>query len=203
MKAYERDQKILNLLADGEEWHTKQILAALPEEDERRIKERLALLKKRGKIEMPQRSRYICVGAESNALRAAEDNEKTIDTLLNLYDDHVKAYKAWAEVNIGSGTDFQEQLAFMENFRALTMIVDRLMKRWALVHMGYDANSRQAQEDAKAKTEERQKEALKDAPLEDRIQIVGSYDPAAKELIDCVPSSLKARIDEDAEKIKG
>ena len=23
MKAYERDQKILNLLADGEDWHTK------------------------------------------------------------------------------------------------------------------------------------------------------------------------------------
>ena len=71
MKAYERDQKILNLLADGEEWHTKEVLAALPEEDERRIKERLASLKKRGKIEMPQRSRYIRVRSESNTLRAA------------------------------------------------------------------------------------------------------------------------------------
>ena len=33
MKAYERDKKILNLLADGEDWHTKEILAALPEEN--------------------------------------------------------------------------------------------------------------------------------------------------------------------------
>ena len=34
MKAYEPNKKILNLLADGEESHTKEILAALPEESE-------------------------------------------------------------------------------------------------------------------------------------------------------------------------
>lgn len=134
--------------------------------------------------------------------RAAEDNEKTINTLMNTYDEVLALFQVWVLQNIASEEiDFQQQLLFIENFKWLTMIADKLMKRWALVHVGYDTNSRQAQEDAKAKTEAKQKEALKDAPLEDTIMVVGSYDPEAKALIDCIPSSLDKLTDEETEEI--
>ena len=137
----------------------------------------------------------------SEVLRSADANKKTIDRLLNIYDSVLDNYETWVRDNVGSGTDFEKQLLFIENFKWLTAIGDKLMKRWSLEHVGYDTNTRQAQEDAKAKTEERQKEALKDAPLRDRVMVVGKYDPEAEKLIDCIPSSLEEMTDEEKEKI--
>ena len=134
-----------------------------------------------------------------SALREAEANGETINILLNTYDIVLVSYQSWIIKNIDKGIDFEKQLLFIENFKWLTAIADKLMKRWNLEHHGYDTNTRQAQEDAKAKTEERQKAALKDAPLEDTIQVVGYYDPEAKELIDCIPSSLEKMTDEETE----
>lgn len=121
--------------------------------------------------------------------RSAEDNEKTINTLMNTYDEVLALFQVWVLQNIASEKiDFQQQLLFIENFKWLTMIADKLMKRWALVHVGYDTNSRQAQEDAKAKTEAKQKEALKDAPVEEQVSIIGSFDLETKQLIDNFPT---------------
>ena len=135
-------------------------------------------------------------------LRKAEANAETIDILLNTYDIVLAAYQSWVIKNVDKEIDFEKQLLFIENFKWLTMIVDKLMKRWALVHVGYDTNTRQAQEDAKVKTQEREKAALENAPLRDRIMIVGKYDPEAEELLDCIPSSLEQMTDDEAEKVK-
>ena len=142
----------------------------------------------------------------SGALRSPDANKNTIDKLMNLYDKHVERYTQWFDKSVDDDTDF-EQCQFIENFKGLTAIGDKLMKRWALEHVGYDTNTRQAQEDAKAKTEERQKAALEDAPLKDRIVVVGKYDPRAEKLIDCIPSSLEETsleemTDEETEKAK-
>ena len=137
-----------------------------------------------------------------SALREAEANEETINILLNTYDIILLAYQSWILKNIDKEIDFEKQLLFIENFKWLTAIVDKLMKRWSLVHVGYDTNTRQAQEDAKAETEKRQKAALEDAPLRDRIVVVGKYDPKAEALIDCIPSSLEEMSDEETEEIK-
>ena len=136
----------------------------------------------------------------SDALRSADANKDTIDTLMNLYDKHVEKYNGWFAKNVDDDIDFEKQLRFIENFKWLAAIADKLMKRWSLVHVGYDTNTRQAQEDAKAKTQEREKAALEEAPLRDRIVIVGKYDPEAEELIDCIPSSLEKMTDEEKEK---
>ena len=139
----------------------------------------------------------------SSDARSAADNEQTINTLLNTYDEVLALFQRWVLANmVAQEIDFAQQLRFIENFKWLTTIVDKLMKRWSLVHVGYDTNTRQAQEDAKAKTEERQKKALKDAPLEEQIMIVGSYDPEAKELLDCIPSSLEGMTNAAAAKVK-
>ena len=109
----------------------------------------------------------------SSDARSAEDNEETINKLLNTYDEVLVIFQKWVLQNITQGIDFEKQLLFIENFKWLTMIADKLMKRWALVHVGYDTNTRQAQEDAKAKTQEREKAALENAPLRDRVMVVG------------------------------
>ena len=134
----------------------------------------------------------------SNKLRSADANEKTIDKLLNIYDNLLDNYEGWAADNFKQRIDFEQQLLFIENFKWLTAIGDKLMKRWSLVHVGYDTNTRLAQEDAKAKTEERQKEALKDAPLEEQVNVIGSFDLDTKQLIDALPTLTE----DEAEEIK-
>ena len=137
-----------------------------------------------------------------SATRDAQDNEQTINNLLNTYDEVVVIFQRWLLQHLTQPINFEQQLLFIENFKWLTMIGDKLMKRWSLVHVGYDTNTRQAQEDAKAKTQEREKAALEDAPLKDRIMVVGKYNPAAEKLLDAVPSSLEDMTDEEVEKVK-
>ena len=126
-----------------------------------------------------------------NELREAEANKETIDRLLNIYDDVLVNFKTWVANNIGSHTDFGSPLPLFDNFKGLTAIGDKLMKRWAIEHQGYDTNTRQAQEDAKLKTAEKEKAALKDAPLEEKVHIVGHYHTDMKQLWDTLPESEK------------
>ena len=137
----------------------------------------------------------------SEALRSADDNKNTIDKLMNLYDKHIERYAQWFEKSVDDDTDFQEQLQFIENFKGLTAIGDKLMKRWSLEHVGYDTNTRQAQEDAKAKTAEREKAALEDAPIEEQVNVIGSFDLDTKQLIDNFPT-LESITKEEGEEIK-
>ena len=202
---------ILGQLNEHGQMRTKDIIATMPNEA-RKITTRLSDMTKDGSINSPKRGTYVLPFTPtrsdetlkhiSEVLRSEDANKKTIDRLLNIYDSVLDNYETWVADNVGSGTDFEKQLLFIENFKGLTAIGDKLMKRWALEHVGYDTNSRQAQEDAKAKTEERQKEALKNAPLRDTVMVVGKYDPEAEKLIDCIPSSLEKMTDEEAEEIK-
>lgn len=206
------DKLILDLLANGAK-RTREIIAGVGEEHARAVKRRLGLLKNRGEIEMPTRSLYristsdtksgnpVSSSSSSEQLRTAEDNEETIDTMLNLFDQHLKSYKAWAEVNIGVRTDFEEHLACIDNFKVLAMIVDKLLKRWSLVHIGYENNTQLAKEDAKQKTQQKEADRLKDAPIQDRVRVVASYDLEAKKFIDAIPG-LDSMDEEDTKKAK-
>lgn len=182
---------------------TSEIFDALPQHSESNIKKRLGILTKDHTLESPKRGVYLLADAPtdtqtqfherrkkfSSDARSAEDNEKTINTLMNTYDEVLVLFQSWVLQNmVSEKIDFEKQLLFIENFKWLTMIADKLMKRWSLVHVGYDTNSRQAQEDAKAKTEAKQKEALKDAPVEDQVSVIGSFDLETKQLIDNFPT---------------
>ena len=193
-------EHILNKLENGGEMSLHEIFADLPDIKDGTRDYHIKQLIERGDIErikngvfrksetVPEIRFKEKRKQMSKQLRTAEDNEETISKLLNLYDDILDFYIAWIALNLSSDTDFEKQLLFIENFKWLTMIADKLMKRWALVHVGYDTNSRQAQEDAKAKTEAKQKEALKDAPVEDQVTVLGSFDLETKQLIDNFPT---------------
>ena len=203
---------ILGLLKKNGEMHSSAIFASLSDYKESTLKYWLGKLKKDNILVTRSRSYYRISSTPvvqidlnetfkqiSKELRSAEANGETIDILLNTYDIVLEAYQSWILNNINKDIDFGEQLLFIENFKWLTAIADKLMKRWSLEHVGYDTNTRQAQEDAKAKTAEREKAALENAPLRDRVMIVGKYDPEAEELLDCIPSSVEKMTDEEKE----
>lgn len=128
-----------------------------------------------------------------NELRESNANKETIDILLNTYDLVLAVFQSWILKNIDNDIDFAQQLLFIENFKWLTAIADKLMKRWSLEHVGYDTNTRQAHEDAKAETAKREKAALEDAPLEETVHVVGHYHTDLKELWDAMPEAEKEK----------
>ena len=196
---------ILDALENGDEMHFSEIFASKPDVNSSTRDYHLRQLVDRGEIErvkngvfrrLPSMDLYKQVREArqkfSSAKRSAENNEETINILLNTYDEVLAIFRVWVLEHIASEKiDFEKQLLFIENLKWLTVIGDKLMKRWSLEHVGYDTNTRQAQEDAKAKTAEREKEALKDAPLEDTLTVVGHFHEDLKQLWDKMPPSQK------------
>ena len=201
------DEHILNLLEQNGEMRSRAIYDTKPETSNNTIRGRIGKLKKAGKIEKVENGLYRLAPIDpqtafrekrkkfSSDERAAEDNEDTINALLNTYDEVLVLFQSWVFQNLVSEEiDFAQQLIFLENFKWLTAIADKLMRRWSLVHVGYDTNTRQAQEDAKAKAEKKQQEALKNAPIEDQIIVVGHYRDGFEEIL----AKLPKRVVDDA-----
>ena len=119
--------------------------------------------------------------------RTEPKNKLTINRLLNLYDialeEYGKLIKTLAETE-----DVKERAAILNDFKALVSMVDPLMKRWYLVHRGYDSNARIAEAEVKAKLEKAQQEALESGVLiEEKITEVGHWNPAMQELLMNLP----------------
>ena len=205
---------ILDTLKNGDEMRLNKIFASLPDVNKSTRDYHIKQLVNRGEIERVQNGIYRKSASPdtqtqfnaarkkfSSDARSVEDNEETINKLLNTYDEVLVIFQRWVLQNITQAIDFEQQLLFIENFKWLTMIADKLMKRWSLVHVGYDTNTRQAQEDAKAKTEARQKAALEDAPIEEQVNVIGSFNLDTKQLIDAFPT-LESLTEEEEEEIK-
>lgn len=205
---------ILDTLENGGEMHLDEIFASLPDVKKSTRDYHIKQLTNRGEIERVKNGVYKKLASIdtqtqfnkarkkfSSDARSAEDNEETINKLLNTYDEVLVIFQRWVLENITQAIDFEQQLLFIENFKWLTMIGDKLMKRWALVHVGYDTNTRQAQEDAKLKTAEKEKAALKNAPIEEQVNVIGSFDLDTKQLIDAFPT-LESITEKEKEEIK-
>lgn len=197
----DRKTRIKAFLADGKVRKTSEIIKGVGVNPPH-IYTLLNELCDDGDIIKVKRGYYRLKKVDTSLKRTEADNEVTINKALLLFD---KMLDDAAETIVGelyTKATMAEKVDLIKSLRWLGATLDQLMKRWNLVNRGYDTNTRQAQEDAKAKTEERQKEALENAPLEDTIMVVGSYDPEAKALIDCIPSSLNKLTDEETEDIK-
>lgn len=87
--------------------------------------------------------------------------------------------------------DNDEKRRLLECLKVLSVSIDRLLKRWNLMCQGYDANTRQAVEDAKKKTAAQEKADQKNAPPEDRVVEVGHFHPDMEELWNILPEPEK------------
>ena len=158
-------------------------------------------LRRAGKIVSVSRCVYVLPDGDrdtnaffSGRIRTAESNGATIDQLLNLYDEVLMAYAILMRSIMRSNQNLEQKERFLKDFKDLTLIGDRLMKRWNLEHVGYDNNARQAQEDAKVKAKKVESENIENLPPEERIVVVGEYDTVMKELFDNMPEpKLEAR----------
>ena len=98
------------------------------------------------------------------------------------------------EIGIDCESDYSgENRDLIKSLRWLGATVDQLMKRWYLVHRGYDANTRQAQEDAKKKTANREKQELENAPAEAQLKVVREYDESMREILENMPHTVQKK----------
>ena len=116
---------------------------------------------------------------------------ETINKLLNLYDKLLDTVAVSIEDEDWKG--IVEKIETIKSLRWLGATVDQLMKRWYLVHRGYDANTRQAQEDAKKKTVDREKQALENTPPEERVVVVREYNESMRDILENLPKPIQKK----------
>jgi len=196
-KKQQDEEKILNCLASGPQ--TTAILAEVLSCSVRTANDKLNSLIRDGKVKKEKR-RYFRIEASepqdtpevTENPRGEVENTETINKILNLYDTLLDTVALSIKDEDWKGVI--EKVETIKSLRYLGATVDQLMKRWYLVHRGYDANTRQAQEDAKKKTAEREKQALENAPPEDQVIVIREYDETMRDVLATLPGKdLKER----------
>ena len=192
------DAPIMECLSDGEK-RNHEIYEAV-EGSVSSIKKRLRVLEKHGEITNPDRGKYALpeppvevqdapVAVENP--RGEAENTETINKMLNLYDKLLNSVARSIEDEDWDA--IVEKIETIKSLRWLSATVDQLMKRWYLVHRGYDANTRQAQEDAKKKTANREKQELENAPADAQLKVVREYDESMREVLAKMPKPVQEK----------
>ena len=194
------DAPIMECLSDGEK-RNHEIYEAV-EGSVSSIKKRLRVLEKHGEITNPDRGKYALPEppvevpdapvAVKNP-REESENIETINKMLTIYDIVFDNISLTIEDELIAKATIEEKIDLIKSLRWLGATVDQLMKRWYLVHRGYDSNTRQAQEDAKKKTTEREQSALETSPPEDQVVVVADYHERVRGIWDTLPESEKKK----------
>ena len=111
--------------------------------------------------------------------RTQEDNEKTIDKLLSLYDRMQAAFTPNILKALASG-DVMKHRKGLRLLKDMTLSMDRLMHRKAIIRRGYDANPEQARQDAMF----RKQQELSPPEEEEEDNRVRAWDPVNKKFLD-------------------
>ena len=194
------DAPIMECLSDGEK-RNHEIYEAV-EGSVSSIKKRLRVLEKHGEITNPDRGKYALpeppvevpdAPAAVENPREESENIETINKMLTIYDKVFDNIALTIEDELAEKATIEEKIDLIKSLRWLGATVDQLMKRWYLVHRGYDSNTRQAQEDAKKKTVDREKQSLETSPPEDQVVVVAEYHTSVREIWDTLPEPEKKR----------
>ena len=190
-------ESILEFLPEDEEKEISEIYEAVSGK-ESSIDTNLSKLCKSGKILRVRKGVY-CKNKVPDAPVAVEnpreesENIETINKMLTIYDIVFDNIALTIEDELAEKATIEEKINLIKSLRWLGATVDQLMKRWYLVHRGYDSNTRQAQEDAKKKTTEQEKAALETAHPEDQIVVVAEYNEKLRDVLESLPAAEKKR----------
>lgn len=198
-------QRILEVLADGEKKRSAIIKATGDKAGT--VKKALSEMKRDGEVKVGPPGWYrlsfepevpIETGktperapADTEFSRGEAENMETISKMLDAYDLVLNDIVSSLRGELATKASIEEKIDLIKSLRWVAATIDQLMKRWYLVHRGYDANTRQAVEDAKHKTVEREKQDLENAPPEDQRTEVAHFHSDVKELWDNLPESEK------------
>ena len=125
--------------------------------------------------------------------RSETENIETINKLLKSYDIVLDNIAETLESELSAKATIEGKINLIKSLRWLGATVDQLMKRWYLVHRGYDSNTRQAQEDAKKKTVDREKQALENTPPEERVVVVREYNESMRDILENLPEPIQKK----------
>ena len=183
---------IFDVLESGEQ--TTAAIADAIGRSERSVRRDLTALISDGKVSVVKKGVY---RLHRSVLWTEADNRVLINALLGVYTALIDACQGDVKA-IFSSQDLSntEKLQSVKTFNACVSMIDRLMKRWSLVHLGWSTNPRLAKADAAAKTSDTEKVDLEGAPLEAFFQVVRHYHPSMKEICFNMPSPLKPPDDE-------
>ena len=187
------ENSILECLAAGEKRSSeiKKVVSGKPST----IDGTLSRLAESGEIIRVRRGIYRLPDAPVVAENPREESEniETINKMLTIYDIVFDNIALTIEDELAEKATIEEKINLIKSLRWLGATVDQLMKRWYLVHRGYDSNTRQAQEDAKKKTTEQEKAALETAHPEDQIVVVAEYNEKLRDVLESLPAAEKKR----------
>ena len=184
--------EIFDVLKSGEQ--TTAAIADAIGRSERSVRRDLTALISDGKVSVVKKGVY---RLHRSVLWTEADNRVLINALLGVYTALIDACQGDVK-EIFSSQDLSntEKLQSVKTFNACVSMLDRLMKRWSLVHLGWSTNPRLAKADAAAKTSDTEKVDLEGAPLEAFFQVVSHYHPSMREILEKMPSPLKPPDDE-------
>ena len=123
--------------------------------------------------------------------RGESENIETINKMLNAYDTVLDDITKTLTSELAAKASIEEKIDLIKSLRWVAATIDQLMKRWYLVHRGYDTNTRQAVEDAKQKTVDREKQDVENAPPKDQIDVVMEYDESMRDILAKMPKPLQ------------
>ena len=183
---------IFDVLESGEE--TTAAIADAIGRSERSVRRDMKALISDGSVSLVKKGVY---RLHRSVLWTEADNRVLINTLLGVYTALIDACQGDVKA-IFSSQDLSntEKLQSVKTFNACVSMLDRLMKRWSLVHLGWSTNPRLAKADAAAKTSDTEKVDFAGAPLEAFFQVVSHYHPSMREILEKMPSPLKPPDDE-------
>ena len=184
--------EIFDVLRAGEQ--TTAAIAAAIGRSERSVRRDLTALISDGKVSVVKKGVY---RLHRSVLWTEADNRVLINALLGVYTALIDACQGDVKA-IFSAQDLSntEKLQSVKTFNACVSMLDRLMKRWSLVHLGWSTNPRLAKADAEAKTHHTEKVDVAGAPLEAFFKVVTHYHPSMREICFNMPLPLKPPDDE-------
>ena len=184
--------EIFDVLEAGEQ-RTAAIADAIGR-SERSVRRDLAALISDDKVSVVKKGVY---RLHRSVLWTEADNRVLINALLGVYTALIDACQGDVK-EIFSSQDLSntEKLQSVKTFNACVSMIDRLMKRWSLVHLGWSTNPRLAKADAAAKTSDTEKVDFAGAPLEALFKVVTHYHPSMREICFSMPAPLKPPDDE-------
>ena len=183
---------IFEVLESGEQ--TTAVIADAIGRSARSVRRDLTALISDGKVSLVKKGVY---RLHRSVKWTEADNRVLINTLLGVYTALIDACQGDVKA-IFSSQDLSntEKLGSVKTFNACVSMLDRLMKRWSLVHLGWSTNPRLAKADAAAKTSDTEKVDFAGAPLEALFKVVTHYHPSMREICFSMPAPLKPPDDE-------
>ena len=189
---------ILECLSDSEKT-TAEIQAYVQEtlgSQPSSVSKTLSDMKGCGEIKSPERGQYHLPTAQDTPAgtensRGEIENIETINKMLTIYDKVLDDVGLTIDTELAAKSTIEAKIDLIKSLRWLGATVDQIMKRWYLVHRGYDANTKQAHEDAKHKTAQREQDAIESAPPEKQLKVVREYGEGMREILAKMPQPVQ------------